>query len=250
MTFNQAGFDIRCEWGENGVSQLAPDSDAIIIVDVLSFSTATQIATSRGATVYPYQFKDDSAIKYAESMDAELAGSRGKSKYSLSPNSLMKIPSGTRIVLPSPNGSTLTLLTGNIPTFAGCLRNARTVANIASRYGRRISVIPAGERWKSDNSLRPAFEDMLGAGAIIRYLEGVSSPEAEAALAVFEMSKDNILQLLKQCCSGRELIQMGFEDDIAPTAELDCDDCAPMLRNGAYVSSKHVLKFSKIHTKE
>ena len=36
MTFNQCEFDIRCEWGENGVHQLAPISDAVIIVDVLS----------------------------------------------------------------------------------------------------------------------------------------------------------------------------------------------------------------------
>ncbi|MDP8229202.1 MAG: 2-phosphosulfolactate phosphatase [Candidatus Electryoneaceae bacterium] len=228
-------FDIRCEWGENGVIQLAPDSDAVIIVDVMSFSTATQMAISRGATVYPYRFKDDSAVEFSNSVDAELAGSRGKSKFSLSPNSLMNIPSGTRLVLPSPNGATLTLLTGNIPTLAGCLRNSRSIAKIASRYGKRISVIPAGERWRNDGGLRPAFEDFLGAGAIIRYLDGYRSPEAEAALAVFDRFKDNLHQLLKQCTSGKELIDMGFEDDIATIAELDCDDCVPILKGSVYV---------------
>ena len=38
MTFDQSAFDIRCEWGTNGVRKLAPISDAIIIVDILSFS--------------------------------------------------------------------------------------------------------------------------------------------------------------------------------------------------------------------
>lgn len=31
MTFDQAEFAIRCEWGERGVSQLSPISDAGII---------------------------------------------------------------------------------------------------------------------------------------------------------------------------------------------------------------------------
>lgn len=47
--YNQSTFDIRCEWGVKGVEQLAPISDVVIIVDILSFSTCVEIATSRGA---------------------------------------------------------------------------------------------------------------------------------------------------------------------------------------------------------
>ena len=52
-TFNQHEFDIRLEWGLKGVEILAPISDVIIIVDVLSFSTCVDVATGMGATVYP-----------------------------------------------------------------------------------------------------------------------------------------------------------------------------------------------------
>lgn len=49
MTFDQHESDVRFEWEEHGVATLAPISDAVIIVDVLSFSTSIEIAVNRGA---------------------------------------------------------------------------------------------------------------------------------------------------------------------------------------------------------
>jgi 2-phosphosulfolactate phosphatase len=234
MIFDQQEFDIRCEWGEQGVSCLAPISDAVIIVDIMSFSTCVSVATARGAAVFPCREKDDSRLEYARSVGAELAGHRGKSRFSLSPASLFQISQGTRLVLPSPNGSTLTFLTGHTPIFAGCFRNSKTVAQAAMHCGRKIAVIPAGERWKEDNTLRPSFEDLVGAGAIIKHLNGTLSPEACLALDTFRGAAPDLLVRLKECSSGKELIAMGYETDISLIAEIDVDDCAPMLQDGAY----------------
>lgn len=234
MTFDQREFDIRCEWGEQGVARLATISDAVIIVDVMSFSTCVSVAVNRGATVFPYRWKDESRIAFAKSVEAELAEPRGKSRYSLSPVSLLQVPPDARLVLPSPNGSTLTLSTGQTPTFAGCLRNSKAVALAATRYGQHIAVIPAGERWNEDNSLRPSFEDLVGAGAIIRHLTGTVSPEARLAVDAFRATASNLLTRLKECSSGKELIARGFEDDIVLIAQMDVDDCAPILKDGAY----------------
>ena len=41
-----------------------------------------------------------------------------------------------------------------------------------------LHVIPAGELWP-DGGLRPAIEDLLGAGAIIHHLDLPCSPEAQ-----------------------------------------------------------------------
>ncbi len=54
MYFEQNDFEIKCEWGKQGVLQLASVSDVIVIVDVLSFSTCIEIANSRGAIILPF----------------------------------------------------------------------------------------------------------------------------------------------------------------------------------------------------
>jgi 2-phosphosulfolactate phosphatase len=206
----------------------------IIIVDVLSFSTCLDIANSRGAAVFPYRWKDESAREFAKSVEAELADfKRGHSRYSLSPASLLHIPQGTRLVLPSPNGATLSLGTGATPTLAGCLRNCRAVAAAATRYGRRIAIIPAGEQW-DDGHLRPSFEDLMGAGAIISHLKGDLSPEAQAAAAAYASTQSDIKRFIEQCGSGKELIARGFEKDTDLASELDRSECIPTFANGAY----------------
>src|SRR5574341_555232 len=186
MFFSQSNYDIKCEWGLTGVEALAPVSDVLIIVDVISFTTCVDIAVSRGASIYPYQWRSESIQTFAEAVGALVAGSlRAPSGYTLSPTSLRDIPAGTRLVLPSPNGSALSTATGSVPTFAGCLRNAKAVAEAAMRIGKRIGLIPAGERWKDDQTLRPSLEDWIGAGAIIHHLRGSRSPEAWSAATLF-----------------------------------------------------------------
>ena len=235
MNFEQADFEVRCEWGEKGVLHLAPISDVIVIVDVLSFSTCIEVANSRGAIVFPYQWKDESTKAFAQSIGAELADKRGSSRYSLSPSSLISISKGTRLVLPSPNGSSLSLATAATPTLTGCLRNCRAVALAAMNYGRRIAVVPAGERW-SDGSLRPSFEDFIGSGAVISYLEGNLSPEAQSAVAAYRDVCQTLGHLMKRCGSGKELIERGFEQDVDLASELDISDCVPTMVDGAYVN--------------
>ncbi len=235
MTFDEPAFDLRCEWGEHGVAALAPISDAVIIVDVLSFSTSVSIAVQRGATVFPYRWNDQRAADFAASVQAELAAPRrAAGRYSLSPASLLSIPPGTRLVLPSPNGATLSLAARPTPVLAGCLRNARAVALAAQAYGPKIAVIPAGERWPDDHSLRPASEDLIGAGAILSYLPGRLSPEAASAVAAFQAARPRLGEHLRQCASGQELIERGFADDVRLASELDVGDAAPILTGGAF----------------
>jgi 2-phosphosulfolactate phosphatase len=239
MFYDQGNYNIRCEWGAAGITNLAPLCDVVIIVDVLSFSTCVDVAVGRGAEVYPFVWagqQGQDAEKYAEKIGAVVASSRrGEEGWlTLSPSSLTGIEAGTRLVLPSPNGATLSLMTGEKATLAGCLRNAKSVAEAALRAGSNILVVPAGERW-ADGSLRPAIEDLIGAGAIISYLieERSVSPESSIALSAYRAVAE-LHGTLAECSSGRELIERGFRRDVERAAELNCSRCAPVLIGGAY----------------
>jgi 2-phosphosulfolactate phosphatase len=110
-----------------------------------------------------------------------------------------------------------------------------TSALAAMSYGRRIAVVPAGERW-SDGSLRPSFEDFVGAGALLSYLEGNLSSEARSAIAAYQGIRESLGVLMKQCGSGKELIERGFEQDVNLASEIAVSDCVPTLINGAYAN--------------
>lgn len=243
--YEQTGFDARFEWGADGVRRLAPISDVVVIVDVLSFSTCVDVAVGRGATVFPYRWRDEGASEYAQSNDALLAAHRGQTTpeqpYSLSPQSLQMLPAGTRLVLPSPNGSALSFLAANsgATVIAGCLRNATAVGAMARTLGNVVTVIAAGERWDAaDEPLRPAVEDMIGAGAILAALRPTSpSPEAIAAIAAFAAVVGDPLVFLAACSSGRELSEKGYQEDVIIAAARDASAAVPILRDGAFTDA-------------
>ena len=241
--YAQDGFAARFEWGPAGAQALAAGVEVLVIVDVLSFTTAVDVAVARGARVYPYRFRDDSAAAFAASIGATLAANRregsSEAPYSLSPATLLGIPAGTRLVLPSPNGSAISVLAADLgrPILAGCLRNAAVVAAAARARGAVIGVIAAGERW-GDGGLRPAYEDLLGAGAILDGLPADGwSPEAQAAVSAFHAARDHLPQRLLNCASGRELVALGHARDVELASALNVSDSVPLFQSGAYAAA-------------
>ncbi|HUQ68659.1 MAG TPA: 2-phosphosulfolactate phosphatase [Planctomycetaceae bacterium] len=236
MFANQSRFAVRFDWGERGLEAIGPGSAVLVIVDVLSFCTSVDIATARGAVVMPYRWRDDTAVRFAADHQAILASpQRTVGGYSLSPASLSTIPPETRLVLPSPNGATLSLAAASLGiTVAACLRNAPVVARFVRSRGGPVGVVACGERWE-DGSLRPAWEDLVGAGAVISELTGSRSPEAEAATDAFVGAKLELRERLHACASGRELIERGFASDVALAAAYAVSECVPQLTAGAFV---------------
>lgn len=244
---SQASGSVRFDWGAAGTRQLAAASACLVVTDVLSFSTAATIAAGAGTRVFPCAWRDRRAADLAIQMDAVLAAGRraatARSPWSLSPAALLRAPYTPRLILPSPNGSAIAAVAagGHCAVVAGCLRNATAVAGWLAGQGfatedRPLAVIAAGERWP-DGGLRPALEDLLGAGAIISALRslgaGPLSAEAAAAAACFDGTAD-VEGAVASSVSGRELIADGFADDVAIAAELDSSAVVPVLTGGAF----------------
>ncbi len=234
----QDGYDVRLEWGREGAITLGARCAVVVIIDVLSFCTAVDVAVGRGAAVLPLPWGDERAAEAAQRAGATLAGPRHAGGWSLSPASLGSLPAGTRLALPSPNGATLCALAQRSGAYvlAGCLRNAAATARTAQRLARGgpIGLVPAGERWELPGEpMRPALEDAVGAGAIAGVLPGAFSPEAELAAAGFGAARSRGLpSVLAASASGRELAGDGFAVDVTLAAAHDVSEVAPRLRAG------------------
>ena len=260
MEINAAGDDlrqeayrVRFERGEHGALRLLdrrpPDVQVAIVVDVLSFSTAVDVAVARGAQVFPSRFKAlAESVQIATMYDALLAVPRDErsetSPYTLSPSTLDAIPPGARLVLPSPNGARCVRAAYErrvSVVIVGCLRNASAVAAFArARAGKRgaIAVIAAGERW-GDGTLRAAVEDDLGAGAILAALDldAACSPEANYAAGAFRAMRDALDGTVRACVTGRELARAGYADDVARALEMDISVAVPVLREDGFIGA-------------
>jgi 2-phosphosulfolactate phosphatase len=233
---DQRDYQIRFECGERGLAALA-DCTRFVIIDVLSFSTCVVVAVEAGAEIFPFMWKDERAEQHARERGALLAGGPG-SPYSLAVASLASVPRGTRLVLPSPNGSTLAYTADEHGVvLAGCLRNRSAVSELLNREPGPVAVIAAGERW-SDRTLRPCFEDTIGAGAIIAELNGSRSPEAVSAVAAYQAVAGRLGDALLRCSSGRELIEKGHPRNVEMAAALDASHCVPVLREGRFVRAE------------
>lgn len=238
----QDGYDVRLEWGREGAALLGELCAVVVVVDVLSFCTAVDVAVVRGGAVLPLPWRDGRAADAARAAGAVLAGRRGAPGWTLSPSSLLGLPAGTRLALPSPNGAALCALAARsgATVLAGCLRNAAAVARTAQHLaaGGPVGLVPAGERWELPGEpMRPALEDVLGAGAIAAVLPGAFSPEAELAAQQFAAARSRGLRgVLAASASGRELAADGFAADVVLAAAPDASEAAPRLRDGMLVA--------------
>lgn len=246
---HQAAHGVRFDWGAVGGAAIAEGADVAVVVDVLSFSTSLSVAADLGIVVLPYPWEAEDAPTYAAQHRAVLALGRsvaGPGEVSLSPVSVRAAGPMERLVLPSPNGSAISVqLASAVTTVVGAsLRNARAVADWIAREhdaeGASIAIVAAGERWP-DGSLRPAIEDLWGAGAVLAALEDHDwpglSPEAAMAADAYRLIAGREESHLLACASGRELVDAGFAEDVAVAAEVGTSMTVPLLSDRGFIAA-------------
>jgi len=203
--FDQSTYQVRLEWGVDGLARLAP-AEIVVVVDVLRFSTTVIDAVQRRAH---------------SPLDA--------AAHAVSIN-------GAAVAAAAADAGALVLL--------GALTNASAVAAAALAEQERraartsIAVIAAGELRGADARLRFAVEDQLGAGAVVDALGALgidhTSPDAAVAAESFRALRRAAKHLLTASGSGLELIERGRRDDVLAAAAVDAASVVPVLRDGVF----------------
>jgi 2-phosphosulfolactate phosphatase len=246
----QQSYEVRFDWGIEGLRSIAPGAGVIVFIDTISFTTTVELATGHGLEIEPFPNLDrEAAAEYAATVGAKLAARRGDPGLSLSPTSMTaeKIAEfgAPRAVVISLNGSRVAADAAGygVPVVAANLRNFSAVARWVLAYqqqlGHRatVAVVASGER-RADDTLRPAVEDQLAAGAVIGALaaQGIDacSPEAAVAAASFDAMRGAVRHLLTASVSARELAAVGQLDDVRIAAQLDVSQTVPVMRDGVF----------------
>lgn len=202
--FDQSAYQVRLEWGVEGLARLAP-ADVTVVVDVLRFSSTVIQAVERGETV---------------TLDASARA------VSLNGAAVADVAPGL-------------VLIGGLRNAAAV---ARAILAEQQRRAARtsIAVIACGERTSRDEgaSLRFAVEDLLGAGAVVDALAELgidhSSPDAAVAGEAFRSLRGAAKHLLTASGSGRELEAAGRRDEVLAAAAVDAASVVPVLRDGVF----------------
>ena len=257
----QAKYQVRFDWGAAGGERILPGADVVVVVDVLSFTTAVVAAVEHGVPIAPWATDDaHGAAALAERLGGSVAGRRGESGPTLSPTSFTGREAYDEldgpVVLPSPNGGAIaaSLADRGVVVLAGALRNrtavARRILALQEERGERtvVAIVAAGERPShgsavaagatAADAIRFAIEDQLAAGAVVDALVGLgidhTSPEAAVACAAFEGLRHASTHLIGASGSAVELVEQGFRADVRFATEIDVAEVVPELRHGVF----------------
>ena len=220
------GIDVYLELGVNGALTARERGGIVVLIDALRFSATAVAALASGmASVKPVSSP-------SECVGEVTAGERGGKKLAtvMHANSPREIAArgyvGKQLVITTTNGVEM-LLTAAGPdntVLVGTTLNARAVARAAVRLagqrGGPITLLAAGR------NNQPAIEDTLAASEILHAMEGVrlhgARPRQSAALESEFFASD----------SGRNLVGLGYSEDVRFCARKDIYDLVPHLRDG------------------
>jgi len=233
------------------------ECDALILVDVLRFSTSVVIALNLGFK-YVYSFEDfNEALNFSRNSGIPLFAKVGYSKpkeadFDNSPNEIIKysklfLEKGIdSIVIRSNAGSIIVkrFSQKNLKNLViATTLNARYVANfLAENNYKKINIVCAGYKLE-----KLAFEDYFCAGLLIYELMQLGfdlelEDEELIALHMYNSAKNDIISAFSKSRTGKEIIEQGHYDDIVLASKINSVELVPavvgVLNNKAGIISK------------
>lgn len=218
-----------------------------IVVDVLRASSTIVTMLERGAEeVLLAPTVDEARRLHQELPRYLLCGEEGGLPppgfdYGNSPSEFSALDlKGQRVILCTSNGTRAILAAAGAPlVLVGCLLNATAVASAAlgeaTARGLDIAVVCAGE----EDGSAFAAEDALGAGAIVDAMVDPSrrwpaapqlTDETGAALERYRAQRGREEPALQETAHGRDLLALGFGQDLTFCAQRDRSAAVPRLQ--------------------
>lgn len=245
---------VRVTWFEGGLDE---EAAAVVIVDVLRFSTTVAVALSLGFK-HVYAFSElNEAVNFAKSrklpLVAEVRGVKPpEADLDNSPSDLMRygvtyLKRGIReLVIRTSSGAAIVsnaVRRGFKNIFISSTVNARSVAKALLDRGYDTVNIACGGL----NLSKFAIEDYIGAGALIEELvslepEVVLEDEGLAALYTYRSTRETLLELFSKSRSGKIVTSTGHYEDIVIASRVNSFNIVPQATrldqsNGALISS-------------
>ncbi|HTF90342.1 MAG TPA: phosphosulfolactate synthase [Planctomycetota bacterium] len=223
------GLEVFLGMGVHGAIEARQRGGIVVLIDALRASATIVTALESGmAAVRPVASPE-------ECVGEVTSGERGGRKlphvkHGNSPTEILgQSYAGKTLVLTTTNGVECLLSAVSEATIVlvGTTLNRRAVAAAATRlaqmHGHPITLLMAGR------NNQDAIEDSLAAGEIVRAMPGArvhgDLPPFATALEADFFASD----------AGRNLVGLGYADDVRFCAQLDCFETVPVFREGLLI---------------
>ena len=223
---------------------------AVVVIDILRATSVIIHAMSQGALeIIPVSTVED-AFQMAKAFPKgfTLLGGEKESKnipgFDLgnSPREYVaERVKGKKLILTTTNGTkAFHLVSSGKEILAGSFFNIGAITQRCLELDRDLLVFPSGDEGNF------SLEDTICGGMLIELItEKAERPvtltdASECAKILYERFKDNLLEAFRFSRHGKELINRGFEEDLAYCARIDAIPLVPTFRDG-------VIKLPSLH---
>ncbi len=209
----------------------------VVVIDILRATTSICVALSNGARgVVPvmtpeecmsYRFKDEEYVVAAERDGVPVPGfDIGNSPLSFTQKTVLD----KYIAISTTNGTyTIKQSESADNIFIGSFLNLDALCLKLLRLNQDVMLICAG--WKNKFNL----EDSLFAGAVVEKLKDhflFDEDASKAALLLWEQSKDNLLEVIKNASHSRRFDRLGIVGDTEFCLQLNTMEMVPYYNKG------------------
>jgi len=218
------------------------DNRVVVVIDVLRATSVIIHAMSEGASEIIPLAGVEEALQTAKAFppgSVLLGGERESGNipgFDLgnSPREyIAEKVKGKKLILTTTNGTkAFYLVSSGKEILAGSFFNIGAVARKCLESERDLLIFPSGDEG------RFSLEDTVCGGMLIdliarRVAESISFSDASySARILYQRFKHNLLEAFRLSCHGQELINHGFEDDLAYCAQIDITSLVPVFKEG------------------